>query len=125
MPEPEEVPHPCLGSYRRRAGRITDPAGSSGLIYVDVDVACTQVGGHLWWRRWSEPCEVVMLYMRFPEGLFQEAWMEGEDLNAEIGTWQRGEFLGHPYRDDEPTRYQLEWLNDEETARARTEFVGD
>lgn len=51
--------------------------------------------------------------------------MEGEDLNAEIDTWRRSEFLGHPYRDDEPTRYQLEWLNDEEAARARAQFVGD
>jgi hypothetical protein len=49
----------------------------------------------------------------------------GEDLEAEIDTWQHGEFYGHPYLDEEPTRYRLEWLNDEETARVCAAFVSD
>lgn len=125
MPEPEQVPHPRLGPYRRRAGRITDSTGCSGLIYVGVSVICTQVGGHLWWRRWSASREFVMLFMDYPDGRFDDAFLV-EDLDAEIDTWQHGEFLGHPFRDDEePTRYRLEWLDDQETARVRADFVGE
>ncbi|GAA1121692.1 hypothetical protein [Citricoccus alkalitolerans] len=122
MSEAEEVPHPHLGPYRRRAGRITAPDGSTGLIYINVSVICTRLGGHLWWRRWSAPQEFVMLFVDCPDGLFDDAWLDGEDLMSEIDTWQRGEFHGHPYRDDEPTWYRLEWLNDEESARVRAEF---
>lgn len=125
MPEPEEIPHARLGPYRRRAGRIIDPEGSTGLIYVDVSVICTQLGGHLWWRRWSEPREFVILSMIYPDGLFDDPWLDREGLTAEIDTWRRGEFHGHPYRDGKPTQYRLEWLTDEETARVRADFLGE
>jgi hypothetical protein len=124
MPQPEDVPHPRLGPYRGRVGRITDREGASGLVHVDVDVSCTQLGGLLWWRRWSAWRECVVLFVEYPDGELHEVFLEEGELEEEIDRWGRGEFRGHPYRGEEPTRYRLEWLDDE-TVRVSSDLVGD
>ncbi|GAA2549083.1 hypothetical protein GCM10009861_06080 [Neomicrococcus aestuarii] len=77
----------------------------------------------MWWRRWSAPREFVMLYMDYPDGQFDDAMLDEEELDDEIDSWERGEFSGQPYRNEEPTRYRLEWLSDDETSRVRANFV--
>lgn len=121
-PKPKEVPHPRLGPYRRRAGRITDPEGAAGLIYVDVEVSSTRLG-HLWWRRWSPWRETVVLHVEYPDGELDDVYLDDE-LEGEIDSWDRGEFHGHP-EEGGPTLFRVEWLNDEETVSVKAKLIGE
>jgi hypothetical protein len=90
---------------------LLDPqtAPSSEQIYA---------GGHLWWRRWSEPDEQVHGYIEFTNGGFDDFVADAETLAEEIGDWQRGRF---PYRGEV---LRVSWLDDDASRRLWVTFLG-
>lgn len=120
-PEPEFVPHPGLDPFRGRAGRITNAHGRTGVIFVESSGLLAGPGGHLWWRRWSALHEFVILHVEYSDGRFDEFWLEDEELDEEIKAWERNEFHHRPRNDV----YQVEWLEDDESARVRRLFLYD
>ncbi len=77
-----------------------------------------QVGGALWWRRWSEPSEQVEEYYDLPGFGFTDRVTEAADLADEVLEWGEGRLSA-----GEDT-YHVEWLDDDESRRVRDEVFG-
>lgn len=120
MPEPEDVPHPRLAPFRRQVGRFADGQRRVGMLYIDSTVLRTQMAGHMWWRRWSDPREAALLFVEYPDGHFEDHLLDGEVLDREIDEWERGVF--HDAKAEVP--YALTWLNHDEAERAWEAFEG-
>lgn len=118
--DPSDIPHERLEPFKHRVARLSDTHGADSFLYVDPSIARTQVGGHLWWRRWSDPHVVVFLYVRLSDGTLDELALEGVLLDAEIDAWERGEYV------DEKTGsiYALTWLDNADSIRAWETFEG-
>jgi hypothetical protein len=43
-----------LDEFREALAEVTLDGRIVGYLATQVDVRCTQSGGHLWWRRWSD-----------------------------------------------------------------------
>ncbi|MGH3463963.1 MAG: hypothetical protein ACRDP9_21050 [Kribbellaceae bacterium] len=82
---------------------------------VEPEAYWEQVGGALWWRRWSETRWAAHLWLLLPGlGLQVEetdTLVEPEDLEAELDAWHadRFMFVGE--------QLALRWLDAEESAR--------
>lgn len=120
MPEPEGVPHPRLAPFQRRVGRFADAQGRVGMLYIDSTALMTQMGGHLWWRRWSEPHEAALLFVEYPDGHLEDHLLDGDVLDRQIEDWEHGEFHDAQGK----VAYSLTWLDDDESARTWEAFEG-
>lgn len=103
-----------LDPYRDRAAVLRDEEGVFATIYVRVETYWRRVGGHLWWRRWADPHEVLIGVMDFEHDGMHTDWLTGpEHLDEELEDWGSGRFryVGETYR--------LEWLDDEATRQVR------
>ncbi|GAB4097509.1 hypothetical protein GCM10028787_29840 [Brachybacterium horti] len=118
--DPSDIPHARLEPFKHRVARFSDAHGADSFLYVDASIARMQIGGHLWWRRWSEPHVVVFLYVRFSDGRLEDLALEGALLDAEIDAWERGEYV------DEKTGsvHALTWLDNAKSVRAWEAFEG-
>ncbi|NIH86595.1 hypothetical protein [Amycolatopsis granulosa] len=108
-----------LERYRRRAGRVHRGSGGAGLIFVEPEVRWTQVGGALWWRRWSAPHYAAHLWMALPWlGVsVTDTIVDARFLEAELADWDAGRFALHC------ESLAVEWLSLEESRElARIEF---
>ena len=83
-----------------------------------MQVYWTQAAGHLWWRRWSEPFEVLHGYMAFTDGRFDD-WLVGrEEFDEDLGDWSRSKLrYGGELLD-------VEWLDDTASRHVRDEVFG-
>ena len=86
------VPDPRFDPYRERAGALSREGEPVGLLYLRFDTCWTQVGGHLWWRRWSEPKEQVSGCIVFSHGGFDDFVETTDTLVDELEQWGRGLF---------------------------------
>jgi hypothetical protein len=91
---------------------------SALTLYIRVETRCTQVGGHLWWRRWSEPAEGVHGFLVDAGGGFDDFVIGAEALGDELADWNQGRFL---YRGE---TLQVSWLDDDASQRARVQTFG-
>jgi hypothetical protein len=108
---PSPVDH-RLDPYRDRGGVVLLDDGVL-RIYVQVDQMCTQVSGHLWWRRWSPPREFVILHMLLDEETPTDTYLDEEDLDNELTYWAGGRFLWLG------REYPLAWFRTHESAALR------
>lgn len=85
-------------------------------MYVQPDEIATQIGGHLWWTRWSPSEEFAILWIETPEGEDTDTWILPDDLEDEVSDWDQGRFrlFGETYR--------LTWLDDLATEAMRREL---
>jgi hypothetical protein len=111
-------PDPRFDPYRERAGALADQGEPFGVIYLRFDTCWWQLGGHLWWRRWSEPREQVTGYLALNYGGFDDFVEDADTVVEELGNWDRGVF---PYRG---LLLTVEWLDDEGSRRARSATFG-
>jgi hypothetical protein len=104
--------------YRERAGRLFSDEHEAGFVFVRLTSAVIQLGGVLWWRRWSAPYEVVQEYYALSTGWFTDTVTDADDLADEVLDWSAGRLnLGGEL-------YRVEWLDDEESTLARDEVFG-
>ncbi|WP_250008793.1 hypothetical protein [Actinoplanes sp. M2I2] len=104
--------------YRERAGALTNQGEPFGVVYLRFGTCRWQLGGHLWWRRWSEPHEQVTGYLALNHGGFDDFVDDADIVVDELGDWDRGVF---PYRG---LLLTVEWLDGEVSRRARSETFG-
>ncbi|BAL89735.1 hypothetical protein AMIS_45150 [Actinoplanes missouriensis 431] len=111
-------PDPRFDPYRERAGVLADQGEPFGVLYLRFDTCWSQRGGHLWWRRWSEPREQVTGYFALHYGGFDDFVEDADTFVEELDDWDRGLF---PYRGLILT---VKWLDDEGSRRARSDTFG-
>ncbi|GAA4609765.1 hypothetical protein GCM10023107_93310 [Actinoplanes octamycinicus] len=111
-------PDPRFDPYRERAGVLADQGEPFGVLYLRFDTSWRQLGGHLWWRRWSEPREHVTGYLALNDGGFDDFVEDADTVAEELEYWDRGRF---PYRG---LLLTVEWLDDEGSRRARSDAFG-
>lgn len=111
-PDWAAAPDHRFDPYRERAGRLSDGAG---FVFVRLSPAAAQVGGALWWRRWSAPFEQVEEYYSLSDGRYTDTVTDAGDLDDEVRDWASGTLsvAGETYG--------VEWLGDEESQRVRDE----
>lgn len=118
MNETVRNPDRRLDAYRERAGVLTDADGRDvGLLYLQVMSEWTQVGGALWWRRWSPPHEAVHGFVLVGDQ-FGDWVMGADELDDTIREWESGidTYMG--------TTYGVRWLDDEASAVVRVDDFG-
>lgn len=76
------------------------------MLYIESTVLSTQMAGHFWWRRWSDPREAALLFVENPDGGFEDHLLDGEVLDREIDEWEHGQF--HDAQGE--VTYALTWL---------------
>lgn len=108
-----------LDPYRERGARLSSHDRDwNGTLFVRVETWSEQLGGHLWWRDWSDPYEVVHSYVRFSDG-WSDDWIVGRDhLDGELGDWKQNKlvYLGKVIG--------IEWLDDTTSLEVRDREFG-
>ena len=107
-----------LDLYRKRGGILFRGTDQVATLYIRVETWCTQVGGHLWWRRWSEPAEGVHGFLVDAGGGFDDFVIGAEALGDELADWNQGRFLCRG------ETLQVSWLDDDASQRARVQTFG-
>jgi hypothetical protein len=102
-----------LAPYRDRAVALSRDGVAVGLGYVRVELWWAQLGGRLWWRRWSPPLEVVHVEVELADGRFDDWLLDPDDWADELDAWGRGRMS---VLDDV---VDARWLDDEASARLR------
>lgn len=118
LPVPRVEPDSRLDPYRERAGALFADDERFGTLYLRVETWWTQLGGHLWWRRWSEPHEAVHGYIAYATGCFDDFVEDLDTLADELEEWGRGRF---PLRGE---KLHIEWLDDAASRQARLDVFG-
>lgn len=101
-----------LDPYRHRAARLLREGTEVGFLYAEPEHLVTQQSGHLWWRSFTTPREMLKLWMRV-EGRDDDAWSDGDELAADIQRWRAGVFQLGGFQ------YECMWLDDAESASIR------
>lgn len=111
------IPNPRIDPFRDRAGALTrlDDGSAAGQVYIEVEQVSAQLGGGLWWRRWGPWRDSLLIYVEIGDEI-DDISIGEPHIDDEIDEWRTGRFS---HGDDE---YAVEWLDDTETARVRTEF---
>jgi hypothetical protein len=117
-PTARAEPDPRLDPYRERAGVLFRQNEQVGVLYLRVGTWWQQVGGHLWWRRWSEPREQVEGYLAFTGGEFDDFVEDLPTLGDELADWRMGRFL---YRGE---LLHVTWLDDATSQQTRIDTFG-
>lgn len=101
-----QVADPRLDPYRHRAAKLLRGGLEVGSLYAEPGYAATQERGHLWWRSYSEPREMLQLWLRI-DGRDDDYCSDGEDLTADLEGWRAGVFFVGGQE------YGCKWLDDE------------
>ncbi|MEU8817972.1 hypothetical protein [Actinoplanes sp. NPDC048796] len=112
-PPGDAPPDPRLDPFRERAGVLFDEGEQVGLLFLRVESFWWQVGGHLWWRRWSGPGETVYGYLEFSHGGFDDFVEDLDAVADELDDWRDGRF---EYGGE---TYTVRWLDEEESRHVR------
>lgn len=98
-------PDPRLDPYRHRAALLVRDDAEVGFLYAEPEPVATQERGHLWWRSFTAPREMLKLWWQV-DGSDNDAWSDGEDLAADLAGWRAGVFqLGGE-------QYECTWLDE-------------
>jgi hypothetical protein len=98
-------PDPRLDPYRHRAALLIRDGVEVGCLYAEPEYLATQDGGHLWWRSYTAPREMLKLWWQV-DGSDNDAWSDGEELTADLAGWRAGRFqIGGQ-------QYECTWLDD-------------
>ena len=113
-----EPPRPHrLDRYAFRVGELGGPDGAGHVLVLATEVRTT-VGGHLWWRRFGPARRAAEVWVSAPRvaPAYQDSWIDGDALAANLDRWDRGVFLVS-HDDIRPVR----WLDDAASARVTRE----
>lgn len=119
-PPPGEACDARLDPFRDRAGLVLEDGGVEyARVYLEAETYFEQVKGHLWWRTWSAPCEVIHGYMLLADGQFTDWVSRRAELEQDIDDWLSGcfQYVG--------VKYHVVWLSTEESRRVRDEIFED
>lgn len=106
---------PRLAAYAHRVAEMLTDGRPVGFLLVEPETYTEQVGGALWWRRWSEVRWAAHLWLTLP-GLnlgvdATDTLIAPEDLAGELDDWDAGRFT---FGGQLAT---LRWLDANESAR--------
>ena len=104
----QQVDDPRLDPYRHRAAKLLRDGLEVGSLYAEPSHVATQERGHLWWRSYSQPREMLQLWLQI-DGRDDDYWSDGEDLTADLEGWRAGVFVVGGQE------YGCKWLGDEES----------
>lgn len=99
------VADPRVDPYRPREAKLLRDGLEVSYLYAEPDHVVTQEGGHLWWRSFSQPREMLKLWMHV-DGRDDDSWSDGEVLIADLEGWRAGVFLVGGQQ------YGCKWLDD-------------
>lgn len=90
----EHRPGPRVERYRDRVGCLSRDGQDVGLVLVQVTPRAEQIGGRLWWRRWS-PTRDALALLTIVDGRFSEHFL-ADDLADELDAYDAGcfEYVG-------------------------------
>ncbi len=98
---------------------LTDPSGAAvGRVFLQVEQWAVQVGGHLWWRRWSPETSAVHGYIVFIDGRSPE-WTDFvtlDGLEEQLRDWAVGDFQLYG------VRHRVAWLDDVDSDMLRRDL---
>ncbi|MGW6283204.1 hypothetical protein [Kribbella sp. NPDC055071] len=113
----DEPPVPTrLAPYANRVAELLQEGRLVGFLLVESEAYAEQLGGALWWRRWSEYRWAAHLWLTFRNLDFgidaTDTLTAPDDLDAELDDWDanRFRFTGR--------LLTLRWLDPDESARA-------
>jgi hypothetical protein len=128
-------PHFSLHRFDNSIARLLLDEQLVGYVTFQLSKMATHTGGHLWWRTFSEPYDVVMWMETFYPGLLNETYVDGADVSSarwleEVrnGFWETppSNLRSGPFarRDQQVDMVQLglEFLKGEERDRAWAQF---
>ncbi len=108
---------PRFDRYRGRVGRLFRAGDEVGLVLIEVEPYCEQVGGHLWWRRWG-PTQDLLWVWTIVDGNFSDALVPADASEAELRDYDAGRFnyYGEPLA--------VAWTDPPESNRLRSTQFG-
>ena len=86
-------PDPRFDRYRERVGRLFRDDAEVGLVLIEVEPYCEQVGGYLWWRRWGQTRDVLWVWT-VVDGNFSDSLVPDDASVDELRDYDAGRF-GH------------------------------
>jgi hypothetical protein len=89
-PPPASPTDPDLAPYVDRAGVLTRDGARIGTIFLRAEECWLHVSGHLWWKTWSPPYNVVHGSMLFNNGDYQDWLLDPAVWQAELQLWRAG-----------------------------------
>lgn len=113
------TPDPRLDGYRNRVGLLHRGATLAGKVLIKSDSSCQQVGGFLWWRRWSDSYEIVHVWLNLIAGDVRTDSLVGPQyIDEDVADWREGRFryIGEALA--------VTWLSEAESARLAIEEFG-
>lgn len=106
---------PRLAVFAKQVAEVLKDGLPAGFLLVEPESYAEQVGGVLWWRRWSEYRWAAHLWLKVP-GLdlgvdVTDSVVAPEDLEGELDDWEadRFVFVGE--------LLSLRWLGAEQSAK--------
>jgi hypothetical protein len=111
------MPAHRLDRYAFRAGELGGPEGT-GHVLVLATASRTQIGGHLWWRRWGPARPAAEVWVEAPgvDRAYQDTWVVDAALDDDLDRWDAGRVLVGP--DDERSVHWLDAAASTRIARA-------
>lgn len=91
-PTVRHPPDPRLDAYRNRLASLYRSGVLVGYLLVLTEYGAVQLGGHLWWRRWTSESEFVQPQVQLLDGTWWDFVVLDEDLDRELDDWARGRF---------------------------------
>ena len=111
------ISDPRLDPYRNRVATLERDGVTVGHVLILAELLSTQVGGRLWWRRWSTQ-ELPMVFVEIVNGDSFDDFVRDTELAYELRHWSRDEF---PLFGELLT---MCWLSQDEAIRTVPEIFG-
>lgn len=114
-PTTAPTPPHRVNRYGFRVGDLSRPDDKDTSYALVLPMAVwTHSGGHLWWRRWSDPYVEVEVWISadWVQEAYADGWWQRDALQDELDLWDSGQMtVGND------TRRAVRWLDDQTSAR--------
>lgn len=118
-PTTDSLPRHRVDHYAFRAGELRRPDGTTtGYALVLTTAVWTQIGGRLWWRRWSDPYVETEVWISADgvQAAYADGWVSGDVMDEHLDLWGSGQMaVGHE------ARHAVRWLDAQTSARVARE----
>ena len=110
-------PDPRLDRYRGRVGRLSRHDQRVGYVLVEAEPYAEQQAGHLWWRRWGRPQDLLWVWTVI-DGEPSDSLVPDDATEYELREYDAGHFR---YREEV---LAVSWTDPIESKRLRTAQFG-